>query len=93
MSSIKIHIALRTLHLSQKHCHSLRVFLKVCFSLMTSMAPEGLNTCIATPDMLGRRHEREMAEGNSSFVKCFAKHNEKSLKTPLWKVSAKAGEM
>lgn len=61
---------------------------------MTSMAPESLKTCIATPDMLGRRHERGvMAEGKSSFVKCFAKHNEKSLKTQLWKVLAKAGEM
>lgn len=57
-SSIKIHIALRVLQLSQKHCLSGRAIFKVFFSLMTSIAPETLKTHITIHDSLGGMCEK-----------------------------------
>jgi len=59
---------------------------------MTSTALESLQTHITIHFSFGRRHERG-GMVNRNFIKCFAKKNEQSWKTQLWKALAKAGKM
>lgn len=89
-SSIKIHIALRALQLWQKHCHSWRALFKVCFSLMTSTAPETYNSYYHTWQLRRDVWESSDGWGKRSFIKRFAKQEWRELESLVIKTLGKS---